>query len=830
MGKTFAVWVGPLLEALEEARGGEADRRTREEAPGLRALWITPLRALAADIHGALVAAAEGMGVPWRVELRTGDTGASVKKRQRARLPAALVTTPESLALLTTYPELRGQLAGVRAVVVDEWHELLGTKRGVQTELGLARVRALSPKVRTWGLSATLGNLEEAAETLVGVGGGAGGAGEAVLIRAESKKALDIRTIVPPDVERFPWAGHLGLRLLPQVLEALDGAATTLLFTNTRSQTEIWFGAILKARPEWIGKVGIHHGSLDRDLRGRVEDHLRAGTLRCVVCTSSLDLGVDFAPVEQVVQVGSPKGVARLLQRAGRSGHRPGAASRIVCVPTNALELIEFAAAQDAISAGALESRTPLTLPLDLLVQHLVGVALGEGERGFEPKEVLREVRTTRAFRGLTDEQWTWCMDFVARGGPALRAYPQYARLVEAAEGGGGGRGGGGEGGGARFKVASARIERLHRQAVGTITSDQAVVVRMGRGVSGRSLGTIEEGFIARLAPGDVFAFAGRRLRLLKVRGMTAHVEPATRSGRVPTWNGARMPLSSKLAAAVRGRLDEAADGRFRGPELEAVAPLLKLQGAWSRLPRPGELLIECVKTREGHHLMVYPFEGRLVHEGLAALVAFRLAREGPRSFSLASGDHGFELATPEPIEVSEAGWRAALSAEGLAEDLLSCLNAAELARRQFREVARVAGLVVPGFPGEQRSSRQLQASSELFYDVLTEFDPGNLLLDQARREVLERQLELTRLRGALERIAGQALVIERPRGLTPLGFPLWADSLREALTTEQWTDRVQRMLKRLEAEAGAGAGEAAEEEERAGEGRRVRKGRRRMG
>ncbi|MGD9689864.1 MAG: ligase-associated DNA damage response DEXH box helicase [Phycisphaerales bacterium] len=825
-GKTLAAWLGPLLEDLSLRRRGEPGRPARARAPmrgvapPLRVVWITPLRALAGDTLQALEAAARGLETGWLIEGRTGDTRASLKARQRQRLPTALITTPESLSLLLSYPGSHEQFASLRCVIADEWHELLGTKRGVQTELCLARLRRLAPGLRTWGLSATLGNLDEAMRVLVGTRGTRPGMDDGTapplpvphppaLISADERKAVEVMTLIPPDIERFPWAGHLGIRLLPRVVERVrdPGVSATLAFTNTRSQTEIWFQQLQRHEPSLIGHVGLHHGSIGADVRRRVEDHLRAGTLRCVVCTSSLDLGVDFQPVDQVIQIGSPKGVARLLQRAGRSGHQPGRTSRIVCVPTNALELVEFAAAEQAIRARDLESRTPIRLALDVLVQHVVTLAAGLGERGIDPGEVLDEVRTTHSFAGLSEEQWQWCLDFLTGGGPALRAYPQYARLAPAPSAAAS------EGApeSLRLRVATPAILRLHRLNIGTITSDPAMLVRVsksGRG-EGTALGTVEEGFIARLKAGDVFAFAGRLLRLVRIRGMTAYTMPAQRtSGSVPSWAGARMPMSTQLATAVREQLARAARGVFEGPVMQAAEPLLRLQGEWSSIPRPGELLIEHTLTRHpsgrvaAHHVFVYPLEGRLVHEGLAALVASRLARESPRSFSFSCNDFGFELASADALAPTSQQWRRALSTEALADDLLGCLNAAELSRRQFRDVARIAGLILPTYPGEQRRMRHVQASSDMFYDVLAQFDPGSLLLDQARREVLDRQLEVERLRGALERLAGQEIVIRTTERLTPFAFPLWADGLREQLSTEKWADRIRRMAAELEEEA----------------------------
>jgi ATP-dependent Lhr-like helicase len=502
--------------------------------------------------------------------------------------------------------------------------------------------------------------------------------------------------------------------------------------------------------------------------------------LRAVVCTSSLDLGVDFTPVDQVIQIGSPKGVARLLQRAGRSGHQPGAVSRVLGVPTHALELAEFAAARDAVDQHAVEARHPIQRPLDVLVQHLVTIALGDG---FAPASMLAEVRRTHAFNALTDQEWSWAMDFITRGGPTLTAYPQYAKVIQRDE---------------MCLVESRRIGQMHRMSVGTITSDGALKVKY---VGGRTLGTIEESFISRLRPGDRFLFAGRVLELVRVRDMTAQVRKASSiSGAVPRWMGGRSPLSTQLANAIRVKLDDARRGRYTSDEMCLIRPLLELQRRWSRIPARDELLIEEIRYRDGHHGFVFTFAGRLVNEGLSALVAHRAAQLQPRTISVTANDYGFELLCAEPLDLDEAAWNALLTPDGLVDDLLACLNATELSRRQFREIARIAGLVFPGYPGQGKTARQLQASSDLFYDVFREFDPQNLLLDQSRREVLERELEVVRMRSTLERIAGEVLTLVRPPRFTPLSFPLWVERIRsQQVSSERWLDRVQRMVAQLE-------------------------------
>jgi ATP-dependent Lhr-like helicase len=778
-GKTYAAWMGPVLEWMaEHPKGAPA-----KPPPPLRILWITPLRALAADTEAALRAPLADLGLPWTLESRTGDTSAKVRSRQRTRLPTALVTTPESLALLLSRDDARTLFADLRAVIVDEWHELMGSKRGVQTELALARLRRWRPTMRTWGLSATIGNLDDAREALLGAGTGRP---PGRVIRGLVPKDIIVDALIPPRIERFPWAGHLGTQMLPQVVDAIEEGETAIVFTNTRSQTEIWYQAILDARPDWAGLIALHHGSLDRAKRDWVEAGLRGGQLRCVVATSSLDLGVDFSPVDRVLQIGSPKGVARLLQRAGRSGHRPGAVSRVTCVPTNALELIEVAAARDGVEAIAVESRLPVERPLDLLAQHVVTVALGGG---FDPDDLLAEVRTTGAYAGLLDDEWRWVLDFVTRGGDALRAYPEFQRVVIDEDG--------------RYVVRDKGVARRHRMSIGTIVSDASIAVQYLRGAR---LGTVEESFVARLTPGDRFVFAGKPLEFVRVRDMTAWVRRTTNTkGLIPRWMGARMPLSGELAASLRSRLEEASRGEFRGPEMEAIRPILEVQARWSRIPRADELLMERVKTREGHHLFIFPFEGRLVHEGLAALFAYRISRLTPISFTFSMNDYGMELLSPDPAPLDEALAAGLLSPHNLLEDVPASLNATEMARRQFREIARVAGLVFQGFPHAGKSVKQLQASSGLFFDVFTRYDPGNLLVSQAHREVLERQLESSRLGRTLDRLSAGNVVITNPKRTPPLAFPLLVDRTRNAVTSESVTDRVQKMKLVLEKYADTG-------------------------
>jgi ATP-dependent Lhr-like helicase len=773
-GKTFAAWWGPLLEYFSE----DASRSHGRDVP-LRVLWITPLRALAADTAEALNEPVVDLGLPWTVETRTGDTSASARSRQDRKLPSALITTPESLSLLLSRENASELFADLRLVVVDEWHELMGSKRGVLTQLALARLRGVQPPLRTWGLSATIGNLDEAKQILLGRNGGV-----SRIVRGVEPKKTVVDSLIPPVIERFPWAGHLGTQMLPQVIEAIEEGETSIVFTNTRSQTEIWYQAILEARPEWAGTIALHHGSLDRKRREWVEEGLRSARLRCVIATSSLDLGVDFSPVDRVLQIGSPKGIARLLQRAGRSGHRPGATSRVTCVPTLTLELLEVAAARDGMEAGAIESRYPVVRPLDVLVQHVVTIAVGEG---FRPDELLREVRTTDAYADLPDDEWDWVLAFVSSGGRALTGYDEYSKVVAGEDG--------------VWRVTNRSIARRHRMSIGTIVGDANIEVQYLRGPR---LGSVEESFIARLSHGDRFVFAGKPLEFVRVRDMIAWVRRAPNAkGSIPRWMGSRLPLSGELAAALRSRLGEASDGTFRDAEMQALRPILDVQAKWSAIPRPQEFLIERVKTREGHHLFFFPFEGRLVHEGLAALFAWRISRIKPITFSLSSNDYGFELLSPDEAPLEEAIAARLLDPSNLVEDIPASLNATEMARRQFREIARVAGLVFPGFPHAGKSARQLQASSGLFFDVFNRYDAGNLLVSQAHREVLERQLERTRLGKTLQRLSAANVVITTPPRTPPLAFPLLIDRNRVRVSSEKLIDRIRRMQRTLERAAG---------------------------
>ena len=762
-GKTYSL----LLPALEEA--------FENPGKGLQLIWISPIRALTREIEQASKRAIEGMGVRWTVGIRTGDTSQKERAAQKKQMPHLLITTPESLHLILTqkgYPAIFREL---KAVVVDEWHELLGSKRGVQTELALSRLAALQPGLRIWGISATIGNLIEAREVLLGP---TFPLEKSRIIRAEILKEVRVETLIPEKIETFPWAGHIGITMLRQVIPLIEKSSSTLIFTNTRNFAEVWYQKLLEAAPHLAGQIAMHHGSVSSDLRAWVEEQLHTGKLRTVVCTSSLDLGVDFRPVETIIQVGSPKGVSRFLQRAGRSGHQPGMPSVIYFVPTHSLEILEGAALRQAIETGRLEDRIPYLRSFDVLIQYMMTLAVSDG---FRADSLFEEVRKTFCFQGMERAEFDSILHFLVHGGESLQAYDEFHRVI--VDDG-------------LFKVESRRIALLHRLSIGTIVSDQMMQVKY---LSGKRIGSVEEWFISQLKTGSVFWLAGRNLELVKIQGMEVLVQNAKQQkGAVPSWMGGRMPLSSNLAEMLRRKIDEMKQNPD-DPELSALIPLFDKQKQLSHSPNAMELLIEKIESKEGCHLFVYPFEGRFVNQAIASLLAYRLSLFQPVSFSIAMNDYGFELLSDQEIPIEAALDSEIFSTEHLRDDLLKSLNATEMARRKFRDIARISGLVFQGYPGKPVKSRHLQSNSQLFFDVFSEYEPDNVLLKQAYEEVLDFELEEARLRRALERIGKQDVVLRYPSQVTPFAFPILVDRLREKYTNENLQDRIRKMLILLE-------------------------------
>ncbi|MFT3911046.1 MAG: ligase-associated DNA damage response DEXH box helicase [Ferruginibacter sp.] len=744
---------------------------------GLRLIWITPLRALGKDIARAMQEVIESLGMQWNIAVRNGDTPIAERQKQKRNMPEVLIITPESLHLLLAqkdYPEVFKKL---KIIAVDEWHELLGSKRGVQVELAVSRIIGLKESERkknvqystyniqyssvaVWGISATIGNLDEAMNVLLAPLSNTG-----VLIKAIYHKKIEIISVLPDEIEKYPWAGHLGIKLANKVLPIIYNNKSTLIFINTRGMSERWYQELLNIAPDLAGNIALHHGSIEQELRLWVEDALHSGTLAAVVCTSSLDLGVDFRPVETVIQVGSPKGVARFLQRAGRSGHQPGATSNIWFLPTHSLELLEAAALKEAISITLIESRQPFQLCFDVLLQYLCTLAVSDG---FYPDEIFNEIRSTHCYRDITNDEWQQVLQFITAGGIALQQYDDFKK-VEIIDG--------------LYKITSRRIVMRHRMHIGTIVSASMMKVKF---MSGGYIGVIEEYFISRLKAGDVFTLAGRNLEFIMIKDMTVLVKKsnATKSI-VPSWDGGRMPLSANLGFMLRKKLSEVSEvpKASKVPEIAALKPLFDLQKKLSHVPKANELLIEHIETKDGFHLFVYPFEGRLVHEAMAAILAYRISRITPITFSFAMNDYGFELLSDQPIPLDDSNVYELFSEENLFADIQKSVNASEMARRKFRDIAVIGGLIFQGMPGEYVKQRHLQSSASLLFNVFAEYEPNNLLLRQAYNEVMEQQMEEQRLRNMLQRVQKGNIIITFPKELTPFCFPIKVDSMRENMT-----------------------------------------------
>jgi ATP-dependent helicase Lhr and Lhr-like helicase len=765
-GKTYSLLMPVVLEFLKHHATPKS-----QKASGLQAIWITPIRALSKEIEISANRLVDGLDIFFRIGVRSGDTKLTERAKQKTKPPQLLITTPESLHLLLASRDYADFFKDLKVVVSDEWHELMGSKRGVQIELGLSRLKAIAPQLKVWGISATIGNMDQAVEALLG---NYYTPGRYKIVRADIKKKVEVESVMPDSLERMPWAGHLGIHLLAKVIDIVKNSNSTLIFTNTRSFAEIWYQKMLDKAPELSGLIAMHHGSISQELRNWVEDQLHQGKLKAVVCTSSLDLGVDFRPVETVVQVGSPKGVARFLQRAGRSGHQPGAISKIHFVPTHSLELIEAAGLREAIAKNVVEDRLPYIRSFDVLMQYLITLAVSDG---FRPDEIYQEIKGTFSYSSVSEEEWSWLLSFITTGGDSLQAYNEYRKVV-IHDG--------------VYKVDNRNIAMRHRLSIGTIVGDASLHIRF---VSGKYLGTIEEYFISRLNPGDVFWFAGRNLELVRIKEMEVHVRKTNKkSGAVPSWMGGRMPLSSQMSEMIRFKINEVVEGKAKDLELKFLAPLFDLQRDRSVLPGKNDFLIEYFQSTDGYHVLMYPFEGRFVHEGMAALMAYRIAQIQPLTFSIAMNDYGFELLCDQPIPIEEAVETDVLGTDNLMRDIQASINSIEMARRKFRDIAAISGLVFKGYPGKPVKDKHLQSSSQLFFNVFNDYEAHNLLLRQAYEEVMDFQLEEARLRRALERISSQKIIITHPDKPTPFAFPIMVDRLREKLTSEKLEDRIRKM------------------------------------
>ncbi len=765
-GKTYALWGGILHEAL----------KTKKHAVGVQALWITPLRALAVEIQQATQRITSDLQPDLKVALRTGDTSQSERAKQKRKPSFGLVTTPESLHVLLSTKDHPKSFQHLRVIVVDEWHELLGTKRGVQIELAIAYLRSFLPELKVWGISATLGNKDLAREILLGP------TENHITINAQIKKKIKVKSLLPKNMERFPWRGNLGIHLLPQVLQLVQKNKSTLIFTNTRAQCEIWFHSLLEADPNLAGNMAMHHGSIDKKIRLWVEEALRKEELKVVVCTSSLDLGVDFSPVEHCVQIGSPKGVGRFIQRAGRSGHRPQAGSTIHFLPTHAMELIESVALQRGIEQQQIEDRIPYLNTYDVLLQFLMTLAVGSG---FNPKTLLAIIQNTFCFQTLDEIRWQWLINFLVKGSQSLEQYDEYKKVNVLEDG--------------TLKVLNKGVAMRHRLSMGTIVSDTTLKIRYQKG---GYLGSVEEWFVAKLKPGDVFTFSGRNLELLRMHNMEVIVRKSkSKKSRIPSWMGGRMSFSAHLSDLLKKALYEKRNQNT--PEFNALIPVFTQQQKESIIPQPSQFLIERFETKEGFHTVFYPFEGYAIHEAMASLLAYRISLLSPITFSMSFNDYGFELLSDQPFSKEDFLDNSLLTLNHLHEDLEQSINISEMARRRFRDIAVISGLVFQGFPNKPIKTKHLQSGSQLFYDVFKDYEPDNLLYQQALEETFDHGMERGRMTQVFENIQIQTLVWQDCTQPTPFSFPLITDRIRSKLSSETVEDRIKKMYLQLEKAAG---------------------------
>lgn len=776
-GKTYAVFVGLLIRYINQY----PDTYHTRVNNGLQLIWVTPLRSLAKDIARAMEEALIEIGIPWVVAIRNGDTSMADRQKQKRKFPEILLITPESLHLLLATKGNWQYFEKLQVIAIDEWHELMGSKRGVQIELAISKLISYNKQYNShnllsiWGISATIGNLHEAMDVLLFT---IKKEQSCHLVQANIDKKIIVESVLPEEIEQYPWAGHLGLRLAEAVVSIIENNTTTLIFINTRGMSERWYQHLLEIAPHLAGVIALHHGSIEQELRLWVENALHTQKLKAVVCTSSLDLGVDFRPVDAVVQVGSPKGVSRFLQRAGRSGHRPGAVSKIYFVPTHSLELLEAAALKEAIRLNTIESKEPQILCYDVLIQYLCTLATGDG---FIPDKVFEEVKNTFCYALMDIGEWQQVLLQITQGGVSLNHYDDYHK-IEVDNG--------------VYKIKNRRLAMRHRMQIGTIVSDAMLNVKF---ITGGYIGVIEEWFISRLENGDVFTLAGKNLELVTIKDMTVMVRrSASKKSLVPSWLGSRMSLSANLGSLLRTTFNQVFDP-LAEIEIKSLKPLFLLQQSLSHVPSSNELLIEMIEAKDGYHLLIYPFEGRQIHEALSAVLAYRISQLVKITFSISMNDYGFELLSDVPIPVNEDNISYLLNADNLLLDIQKSVNCTEMAKRRFRDIAVIGGLVFQGKPGEQIKARHLQSNTGLLFQVFSEYEPNNILLLQAYKEVIEYQMEEVRLRTALARIQDNPIIFKRPTQFTPLSFPIIVDGLnRNNLSSEKMEEKIKRLQKSL--------------------------------
>ena len=761
-GKTLAAFGGPILQLWDAPDDGF-----------FKIIYISPLKSLAQDLMLHLQALISELDLKLTIAVRSGDTKSYRKQQIVKKPPQILITTPESLALLCTHEDVFAKMARLECIIVDEWHELIGNKRGSLMELTLARLTGQQNNVRIWGVSATVKNIAQAAEVLT-----ASLQREPAVISGQTQRLIEHEVIEPNHIDPFPWAGHLGLSMLKEVLPKINIQESTLIFTNTRHQAERWFQALSLAKPEWENKMALHHGSVHQDERMRIEDGLRSGELKIVVATSSLDLGVDFGPVEHVFQIGTIKMLGRLVQRAGRSRHRPGASGAITFVPTHALELFDFEAAKRALARGELESRKPLHKPLDVLVQHLLNWALGGG---FDKESARINIQKSYSFSDLNNDEWNWALQFITLGGKSLTAYQAYQKVT--LEDG-------------RYSFKDLRLGRIQRMNVGTIVSSNAIQVQF---LGGKSLGSVEEQFIAKIKPGDVFSFAGRQLELVKFWQEKALVKIAKKTSTIaPQWAGTSLPISLDLGNAIRDLLADIKQKKLEDLG-QGILQLVALQKKYSAFPGQGEVLAETLKSREGFHLFIYPFAGHLINQVLGMVWSYRLTLKKPRTIAVTANDYGIECFAPDEIDWKQELKSEIFTADGFLKDLQNAMNTSELAKRHFKEISRISGLVPQNYPGRKKTGSQVTVSSSLLFDVFKHHEPDHMLYLQAYREAYGQQFQEQDLLNVALRMAEEEILWIQCRRPSPFAFPLMVERTASKMTSESLQERVARMVKKWE-------------------------------
>jgi ATP-dependent Lhr-like helicase len=754
-GKTLAGFLPSLIELHAAPR------------PGLHTLYVSPLKALATDIARNLMAPVTEMGLPITIETRTGDTPANRRRRQRESPPNILLTTPESLSLLLSLPDAAEMFGGLSCAVIDEAHALAGTKRGDQLALCLARLASLAPAMRRAGLSATVAH-PRAIMAYVGADR---------LIEQPDTTPPEI-TMMLPDGE-LSWAGHMGMEAAPGIMARIRAAGMTIVFVNTRAQAELIFQALWRLNEETL-PIALHHGSLEVAQRRKVEAAMADGRLRAVVATSSLDLGIDWGGVDQVLQIGAPKGVSRLLQRVGRANHRMDEASRAVLVPANRFEVLECVAAIEGVAARELDGEPPRPGGLDVLAQHLLGMACGAP---FEPEAMFAEIRSAAPYAELSRADFDATLDFVATGGYALAAYEQYRKLFRDSQG--------------RMHVRSARIVAQHRMNIGTIVEAPLLKVHLvgkTRRAFGTALGEVEEYFVNQLRPGDGFIFAGRKLRFLGVRETVVQAaEGAVDDPLVPAYAGGRLPLTTNLASRVRGLL-QSPESWDRFPD--QVGEWLRLQRRRSRLPGRDDLLVETFPRGGCWYLVAYCFEGRNAHQTLGMLVSKRMARAGFAPLGFVATDYVIGIwSANQPLDIA-----ALFDQDMLGDDLEEWMADSSMLKRSFRNVAVIAGLIQRTHPGAEKTRRQVTVNSDLIYDVLRRHQPDHILLRATRADAAHGLIDLGRVAAMLARVRGRIVHMALSR-VSPLAVPILLEIGREQVGSEADQDTLLAEAEALVAE-----------------------------